>query len=100
VDEISKRYSPLLGEAVKRIRKGKVIRKAGFDGEFGIIKVFNEGELKKLIGQFSLFKTDKPKKKTDPSRKLSLLEFTSTKKEKSTTTSQKSLNEEQLAAVT
>ena len=50
VDEINKRYSPVLGEAVKRIRKGKVVRRPGFDGEFGVIKVFDEGELKELAG--------------------------------------------------
>ena len=50
VDEINKRYSPILGEAVKRIRKGKVVRRPGFDGEFGVIKVFDKGELKELIG--------------------------------------------------
>ena len=53
VDEISERYSPVLGEAVKRIRNRKVVRRAGFDGEFGVIKVFDEGELKELVGQFS-----------------------------------------------
>jgi len=66
VEEISEHYSPVLGEAVNRIRQGKVIRRAGFDGEFGVIKVFEEGELKKLIGQFSLFNPDKPKKKLIP----------------------------------
>ena len=50
VDEISQRYSPILGEAVKRIRTGKVVRRPGFDGEFGVIKVFDEGELNKLAG--------------------------------------------------
>ena len=50
VYEISQRYSPVLGEAVKRIRTGKVVRRSGFDGEFGVIKVFDEGELKKLAG--------------------------------------------------
>ncbi len=59
VDEISQRYSPLLGEALDRIRTGKVIRRAGFDGEFGVIKVFGEGELKKLLGQFSLMNRKK-----------------------------------------
>ena len=43
------RYSPLLGEAVGRVRKGKVIRKPGYDGEYGIIRVFGEGELDRMI---------------------------------------------------
>jgi uncharacterized protein (TIGR00375 family) len=53
VDEISF-YSPLLGEAVRRIRSGRVIRRPGYDGEFGVIRVFNEGELDRLAGQGGL----------------------------------------------
>ena len=56
VNEINERYSTVLGEAVKRIRSGKVVRQAGFDGEFGVIKVFNKNELKELVGQSSLLK--------------------------------------------
>ena len=54
VDEIS-RQSSLLGEAVARIRSGRVIRRPGYDGEFGVIKVFAEGELTRQAGQGSLF---------------------------------------------
>jgi DNA helicase-2/ATP-dependent DNA helicase PcrA len=100
VDEISERYSPLLGEAVNRIRTGKVIKRAGFDGEFGVIKVFEEGELQRLLGQFSLFKSDKQRKKPDTSPKPSLLDFNLTSKKKSTQKVEKFLNEEQRAAVT
>ena len=46
VDEISK-TSTLLGEAVSRLRQGKVIKHAGFDGEYGIIRLFEENELVK-----------------------------------------------------
>ncbi|MDX1776400.1 MAG: UvrD-helicase domain-containing protein, partial [Desulfobulbales bacterium] len=98
--EISERYSPVLGEAVNRIRKEKVIRKAGFDGEFGVIKVFDAGELKKLIGQYSLFTAAGEEKKTDYSFKPSLLEFGLSRKEKKPTIAAKPLNEEQMAAVT
>ena len=81
VEEISQRYSPVLGKAVQRIRKGKVIRRAGFDGEFGVIKVFDEGELKELVGQSALFEKKKTKKKTDPLIKPSLFEYIPTCKE-------------------
>jgi DNA helicase II / ATP-dependent DNA helicase PcrA len=50
VEEISL-YSTLLGESVSRIRAGRVIRTPGYDGEFGVIRVFAEGELKRLAGQ-------------------------------------------------
>ncbi len=46
VDEISK-SSTLLGEAVSRLRQGKVIKHAGFDGEYGVIRLFEENELVK-----------------------------------------------------
>ncbi|MUM77952.1 AAA family ATPase [Pseudodesulfovibrio sp. F-1] len=38
------RHSCHLGEALKRMREGNVIRKAGFDGEFGVIRVFTDKE--------------------------------------------------------
>jgi len=72
VAEISERYSPVLGEAVKRIRKGKVVRRAGFDGEFGVIKVFDEGELKELVGQSSLLKQDSLRKKKSGAKQMKL----------------------------
>jgi uncharacterized protein (TIGR00375 family) len=47
--------SPLLAEAVVRIRERRVIRHGGYDGEFGAIRVFQEGEIAKLQGQLGLF---------------------------------------------
>ncbi|MBU4118729.1 MAG: UvrD-helicase domain-containing protein [Proteobacteria bacterium] len=64
VEEINQ-MSPVLGEAVARIRTGKVIRTPGYDGEFGVIRVFAEGEREELAGQISLFTG----KKTAPSSK-------------------------------
>ena len=46
VDEIDK-DSPLLAEAVTRLRAGKVIKHAGYDGEYGVIKLFEPDELVK-----------------------------------------------------
>ena len=43
-DEISK-ASTLLGEGISRLRSGRVIRKAGYDGEYGVIRLFEEDEL-------------------------------------------------------
>jgi uncharacterized protein (TIGR00375 family) len=39
------RSSPLLGEAVSRLRQGRVIRNPGYDGEYGTIRLFDAGEL-------------------------------------------------------
>ncbi len=42
--------SVILGEAMGRIRSGRVHRQPGYDGEYGVIRVFAPGELAKLIG--------------------------------------------------
>ncbi len=47
VDDI-KGHSPLLAEAVDRLRRGEVIREAGYDGEYGVIRLFEPGELARL----------------------------------------------------
>ena len=47
--------SMLLAEAIRRMRSGCVIRKAGFDGEYGVIKVFRENELESLGIQRTVF---------------------------------------------
>lgn len=44
LDEIYK-LSELLGEGIARLRDGKVIKRPGYDGEYGIIRLFEEQEL-------------------------------------------------------
>jgi superfamily I DNA/RNA helicase len=65
--------SPLLGEAVRRLRRGEVIRDAGYDGEYGVIRLFEPVELKQntTIGLFDdgLFATGKPAESAKPERK-------------------------------
>ncbi|WP_166345315.1 UvrD-helicase domain-containing protein [Phytoactinopolyspora limicola] len=39
------RGSPQLAEAIRRLRRGQVIRDAGYDGEYGTIRLFDPGEL-------------------------------------------------------
>lgn len=46
VEDISK-DSPLLGEGISRLRAGKVIKHAGYDGEYGVIRLFEDSELVK-----------------------------------------------------
>jgi DNA helicase-2/ATP-dependent DNA helicase PcrA len=53
LEEIS-HESPILGEALARMRSGRVIRKPGFDGKYGVIRVFEEGEVTRLAGLGSL----------------------------------------------
>jgi DNA helicase-2/ATP-dependent DNA helicase PcrA len=54
VEDVAKVH-PLLGEAVTRLRSGAVIRQAGFDGEYGVIRLFEEGEIDRLAGNQMLF---------------------------------------------
>ena len=49
VEQIEKVHSPLLAEAVSRLRKGQVIRKSGYDGEYGTIRLFNDSETAKNL---------------------------------------------------
>ena len=44
VDDLERGSSSILAEAIKRVRTGKVIRQPGYDGEFGVVKVFSEKE--------------------------------------------------------
>ncbi|HLQ44418.1 MAG TPA: endonuclease Q family protein, partial [Planctomycetaceae bacterium] len=46
VEELRRIVSPLLAEAIARMRSGQVIRDAGYDGEYGVIRMFQPGELK------------------------------------------------------
>ncbi len=45
--------SAILGEALARMRSGRVIRKPGFDGEYGVIRVFEDREVARLAGKGS-----------------------------------------------
>jgi DNA helicase-2/ATP-dependent DNA helicase PcrA len=47
ISDVSKVHSPLLAEAISRLRKNQVIKQAGFDGEYGVIKLFEARELVK-----------------------------------------------------
>jgi DNA helicase-2/ATP-dependent DNA helicase PcrA len=40
-------HSGLLAEAMARLRRGAVIREAGYDGEYGVIRLFEPGELRR-----------------------------------------------------
>lgn len=59
VDDV-RRMHPLLGEAVERLRAGRVIRQAGYDGEYGVIRLFEEGELARLTRGDLLFDAPLP----------------------------------------
>jgi DNA helicase-2/ATP-dependent DNA helicase PcrA len=45
-DEVARTGGALLGEALSRLRRGEVIRHAGYDGEYGVIRLFQPDELR------------------------------------------------------
>jgi uncharacterized protein (TIGR00375 family) len=45
--------SPLLAEAVHRVRNGTIMHRGGYDGEYGVISLFAPGELSAGIEVFS-----------------------------------------------
>ncbi len=53
--DIERAGGRLLAEAVDRMRESKVIREEGYDGEYGVIRLFEESEKATLRGQTALF---------------------------------------------
>jgi uncharacterized protein (TIGR00375 family) len=53
--EIARRAGPVLAEAIGRMRRKEVIITEGYDGEYGVIKVFNQGEAASWQQTSSLF---------------------------------------------
>ncbi|MFO8090980.1 MAG: UvrD-helicase domain-containing protein [Desulfatiglandaceae bacterium] len=54
-EEVEKFGGGLLAEALDRMRRGHVIRQKGYDGEYGMIRLFEPGEMDELSGQGELF---------------------------------------------
>jgi DNA helicase II / ATP-dependent DNA helicase PcrA len=55
LDDIARLDSSLLAEAIARLRAGKVFRDAGYDGEYGVIRLFEADELRRRTGGGLLF---------------------------------------------
>ena len=69
LDELRKAGSTLLAEGIRRMREGRVIREAGYDGEYGVIRMFTDDELAqgKTVGFAKRNKASlKPRKKAAP----------------------------------
>ncbi len=56
LEDISAAGGPVLAEGIRRMREGEVVAKSGFDGEYGVIRMF-DGEADKLssfqLGMFA-----------------------------------------------
>jgi ATP-dependent DNA helicase UvrD/PcrA len=53
--EIDRAGTPLLGEAIRRMRNKEIHVLPGYDGEYGRVKLFKPRERESLLGQKSLF---------------------------------------------
>ena len=59
VDVIEKAAGYAIGEGIRRMRAGEVRRRSGFDGEYGVISLFDPQELETLRGQISMLPPEK-----------------------------------------
>ena len=64
----------MLAEGIDRMRKGEIQIKEGYDGEYGIIKVFREDEIN-LLKKSYLFEDKEKIKDTYKKRKISKSEL-------------------------
>ena len=70
IEMIENSGPPLLGEAIRRMRRREINILPGYDGEFGQIKIFKPDEREKILGQKNLFKIPalEPKQCSEPER--------------------------------
>ena len=70
LSDLDKAGGFLLAEGIDRMRRGQVIKQEGYDGEYGIIRLFDEAEKPALSGQMALFAQKTPKTSSPPGRSL------------------------------
>jgi uncharacterized protein (TIGR00375 family) len=51
LEDVGREGPPLLAEALRRMRLGEVRRQAGYDGEYGVVRMFDEEERRRLLAQ-------------------------------------------------
>ena len=53
--DIERASTSLVAEAIRRVRERELFIEAGYDGEFGTVRIFSPGERSRLAGQGTLF---------------------------------------------
>ncbi|HKL31153.1 MAG TPA: UvrD-helicase domain-containing protein, partial [Tangfeifania sp.] len=71
LEDIAEKSSKVLAEAIRRMRNREIIIQEGYDGEYGVIKVFRPGEVKQFEASKSLFKVEKQ----EPPEQRALINF-------------------------
>ncbi len=67
LDEVQRVSSSLVAEALARMRAGRVIRQSGYDGEYGVIRLFEKHELEDRNSVSLLFNLrDQPQQPPTP----------------------------------
>ena len=99
IDEIKEKGYPLVAEAVERVRANRVIRQPGYDGEFGVIKVFSEGERAELCGQKNLFGPAVGKRSVKKRTRQAIDPVPRSEEISTESAASKGLNDEQMRAV-
>ncbi|MCA1905853.1 MAG: UvrD-helicase domain-containing protein [Desulfarculus sp.] len=56
LEDLNRVGGPVLAEAVRRMRAGKVWLEGGYDGQFGVVRLFAPEERKELAGQGRLWR--------------------------------------------
>jgi uncharacterized protein (TIGR00375 family) len=73
VEDVARAGGELLGEAIARLRRGQVRRTPGYDGEYGVIKLFDPSELRVNAHEDVLFEVPMPalpkQRKAEPAPK-------------------------------
>jgi uncharacterized protein (TIGR00375 family) len=67
LERLAAKAGTLIATGIQRLRERKVLIRPGYDGEYGVISLFDEAERREILGQSTLFITEnvtKPVKKT------------------------------------
>jgi len=63
LDEIAGHVPEIMVEGIRRVRKGGIVIKAGYDGEYGAVELFGPGERDHFAGQKTFLSVEAPKTK-------------------------------------
>lgn len=53
LEDIERQTHPLIAEAIRRLRRGEVRAEGGYDGEFGTVRLFEDGEIARPMTLFA-----------------------------------------------
>jgi DNA helicase-2/ATP-dependent DNA helicase PcrA len=71
LSDVEALFPDLLSEAIRRMRAGDVHIEEGFDGEYGKVRVFGDGEVRRLDSQKSLFTSTHEETSSERSKRFS-----------------------------